>query len=117
MKIRNGFVSNSSSSSFLIYGTTMFRDEILKTLNTKHKEVNEEDDDSDDVYEVLEEALEGTKLDHHTPYDDSVYIGASWDAIGDDETGAQFKQRVQDQLKKVFGKELPCGTQSEAWHD
>lgn len=44
MKIRNGFVSNSSSSSFLIIGTSneMLIDRIITTNNMTREEVLEE---------------------------------------------------------------------------
>jgi hypothetical protein len=48
--------------------------------------------------------------------DIGYYLGLSWDSVKDDETGAQFKQRVADNLKRVGIKESPC-TISEAWHD
>jgi hypothetical protein len=35
--------------------------------------------------------------------DDSYYIGRSWDRIGDDETGGQFKVRVKSEVAKLFG--------------
>jgi hypothetical protein len=130
MKIREGFVSNSSTSSFLIYGATMDRSAagaLLAKLNKKAEaaadadpDEDEEDDDGDDddLYEGLEKALEGTSLEFHMPYDwDNIYIGASWSSVEDNETGAQFKSRIEDELKTIFGKKLKCGTHSEAWHD
>ena len=35
----------------------------------------------------------------------------------DDQTGLQFKQEIEEQLKKVFGEDIKCNTYSEAWHD
>ena len=132
MKIRSGFVSNSSTSSFLIYGVALDPSEAEKLLNKAKKaaakaataeaeeEDEEEDEDEEDseLYETLEEALEGTDLEMHYPDGyDAYYIGASWSGVKDDETGRQFKQRIEDQLEQVFGKKLKCGTHEEAYYN
>lgn len=49
MKTRNGFVSNSSSSSFIIRGTKFKTDEIINVLN-----IPQEDVDNLDEYEICE---------------------------------------------------------------
>jgi len=96
MKIRQGFVSNSSSSSFLIYGTVV--------KDCEDSEINDKLV-SDLGLEVFD-----------SPYGDN-YIGISWDNIGGDETGNQFRKRIEEGVAKVLGKEAKCGTYSEAWYD
>src|SRR5271157_2755512 len=105
MKTRIGFVSNSSTSSFLIYGVVFRRSEAAALLakldkadDGKDKE-EDEDDFDDSLYEKLDEKLdeiiEDTCLRFYMPYEgEYVYIGTSWGQVGDDETGKQFKQRV-----------------------
>ena len=78
MKIRQGFVSNSSSSSFMIYGA------IFSSLDSQ-------------VVEAFEEA----GLEVYCPFDDDYYIGMSWDGVGDNETGGEFKKRVENTIRNV----------------
>ena len=79
MKIRTGFVSNSSSTSFCIFG-------LYVGDNTE------------------EEALKLVKDNElHIEYgcgawDDSVYVGLPPSAMKDDETLSQFRDRVRRQL-------------------
>jgi len=98
MKIRSGFVSNSSSSSFLIYGTYI-------------------DADVMDCNKV-EEKLKGSDFEIEYGEDSSygVYIGESWDNIGDDETGFQFKKRITEELQKIFGPDIETKTLSASWY-
>jgi hypothetical protein len=65
MKIRQGFVSNSSSSSFLLYGLECDWEDIEKKLGGN---------DEDTSYEVAMEALERLGLDTHQD-GDNLYIG------------------------------------------
>jgi hypothetical protein len=115
MKIRHGFVSNSSSSSFLIYGVC------LEDYSAKTAKLVGDEEGSLDTHEIqkkLKEKVAGLGLERHSPpYSDSTYIGVSWDKVKDDETGAQFKARVEDALEKAFGTKLTCSTHEDAWTD
>ena len=102
MKIRIGFVSNSSTSSFLIYGVCI---------------------DNVDIDEI-EEAMDAMNVlfDTHNPYGENTYIGISWEEVKDDETGAQFKARVQKAVNTVLDKvgyegEREFSTHEEAYND
>ncbi len=132
MKIRNGFVSNSSSSSFLIYGlngTFSFTEEASKILYPKYKddeqsyeEFMEEINEVVDYYEAIDTLVEELNLDtdleyHHVDYSGG-YFGISWDNVQDTETGLQFKTRVKQNLSKIFDiTEDEFDTYSEAWFD
>jgi hypothetical protein len=111
MKIRNGFVSNSSTSSFCIYGICATD---LKDFKTPEYDEDGEAVDEDSTLDKL--TAVDTRFEVHN-MDDNRYYGISFTAIKDDETGAQFKQTVQDAITKVFGPNAKCGVQSEAWYN
>ncbi len=125
MKIRTGFVSNSSSSSFVIYGIASEDLDINKLLKKKVKEgiiqapkpepednteENEDDEDWDDYeYEMMEELAAKVGLQYHKDYDNgTVYIGINPFNIKDNETGAQFKARVKKTIEDLLGKKVKC---------
>ena len=76
MKLRNGFVSNSSSSSFMIMGKWI-------------------DDSPENTDELEEKGIYFYEAD-----EDGPCIGVGFD-IKDDETWGQFKARVADCLTKA----------------
>ena len=110
MKTRQGFVSNSSSSSFLIYGAELssYKDEIKKKLGIEDK----------NRYELCDIIQKETGLEVETGSEgDDLYVGKSWDNIKDDETGLQFKQEIENIIKEKLGlKDVNFGSHSEAWY-
>jgi len=119
MKIRTGFVSNSSSSSFAVYGIDMDFDEVTELaikLGLKEEEIKkseEEDDDEedysgneDDDYELaqeveshfLEQGLTTAVLGEGN---NSIYVGLGFESMKDDETKADFMKRVEALIKKA----------------
>ena len=96
MKLRTGFVSNSSSTSFLIYGA----------------EITREDRDK------FEASHTNTNLDtFYGPESGNRFIGKSWSSIKDEETGKQFKDSIKEEIKTILGHEVDCYTFEEAGRD
>jgi hypothetical protein len=122
MKIRNGFVSNSSSSSFMIYGAYLDKEEIVDAVLPlfTQKDLEEmELEDMEHLKEYIEDDFNFTlekklgDLEIHGSYDgDGRYIGVTWSQIGGDETGNQFKARVRNAIEKIFG-DVEVSTHSE----
>jgi hypothetical protein len=103
MKIRYGFVSNSSSTSFVLYGFNEPLSEFVDYLVAEKKAASKEEA-YDDIYELLENLVDKTVLSFHVDVDgDEVYIGR--DVPGDDdETFGQFKEKTDSDIRKVFGE-------------
>ena len=88
MKIRYGFVSNSSSSSFCAYGTC---------INDY-----QEYDDNDEPKHDLDKLLKDTCLDYMIGDDNELYIGRAPSTIEDDETGKEFRERAKRDILEHF---------------
>lgn len=136
MKIRQGFVSNSSSSSFCIYGISMDECEMKDAL--VEKGIATEDELSDGFYEYLstwsfeydleQKGLSVEKIaeklanrplngfEYESINGDAHFLGISWCNIKDDETGAEFKARIDKKMKEIFGEDVECSTHEEAWY-
>ena len=125
MKTRVGFVSNSSSSSFCIYGICIDEEtakEALINYGVSEEELSDgvseyadgglwfekrklekEGKTPEEIKEIIQKKKEQNPMfgmEVQCPYED-LFIGKSWSNIGDNETGAQFKNKIQQQLEKV----------------
>lgn len=106
MKIRTDFVSNSSSSSFMVVGCAFELDELVKIVEKHCPDYNEDDWDTWAIMEALEEKF--PDLDFHNGLDnyyDEVCIGLDYDKMKDDETRKEFEKRIADRLKELTGKD------------
>ncbi len=98
MKIRQGFVSNSSTTSFCIYG--------YEAANQEEKDLLEGLSYSD---------IEPLRVEYGSYRE--RYIGAEWRAIKDNETGAEFKARVQKKIEELLGHPVTCFTFEDAYYN
>jgi len=119
MKVRQGFVSNSSTTSFCLYGTMVTSEQVVKAWNKLH---DEEISDSDEV--DIDSLFTGHKeIDLAIQYLPDDYfngvcaVGIEWRSIKDDETGKQFKDRIEKAVQDIFGTDIQCSTHEEAWRD
>ncbi len=96
MKIRNGFVSNSSSSSFAIVGKSYYRSEfekLLFQLLTEEEQMEYEQEPSEFQYsDKGREIFEGLDLEFDWE-GDTFYVGESPRAT------EETKQRIAEAMK------------------
>lgn len=113
MKIKTDFVTNSSSSSFVVMGTYIEIDDIPEEkLTVVSAKLNcDLDELKRDRYELLEALLETTDLefsfgDTDLFDDEPPAIGICYTKMLDDETLADFKSRIKSQILKYVGVEV-----------
>ena len=99
MKVRFGFISNSSSTSFTIYGIYI----------------------ESDPYEKISNIAGKMGLFTHGDQDgEGVYIGRKWSNIRDNETGAEFKKYVKEKIA-LLALKVPINTTlitfEKGWYD
>lgn len=109
MKKRFGFVSNSSSQSFCIYGA--YLDSEKNSFLSNY-----------DNWDGFEEKAEGLGLYAYSAGDslnesNDGYVGVSWSVIRDDETGKQFKERIANLLNELKKKEPELKIERLATHE
>ena len=101
MKIRNGFVSNSSSSSFIVYGFST--DDSCEVYDMLEKKFKEEDPDMSegDVRWSMQEYLEKCGIDYcfYNEWDGTKEIGYILEE-GSKETFNESLKKAEDTLKK-----------------
>lgn len=97
MKIRQGFISNSSTTSFCLYGAYF--------------------SNTDEISDKISEAVKQGFKDYSEPHDNGVYVGIPLRTIKDDETFGQFKEKVAEKIKAIFGNNITTGIQEDGWYD
>lgn len=100
MKIRTGFVSNSSSSSFIAFGA--------RIDNDLRKEIEKEK--SEEYFEELNlsKCINGKTIKtEHDGYSGTEFIYFDFEDLKDDETLGEVKKQLQNFIKEEVGVEIP----------
>jgi hypothetical protein len=104
MMLRNGFVSNSSSSSFVVYGTQLKLEDLIKKFPDTWKDYGEGDE-----YDFVEFLFENFEYYYDSDYDEgTIYVGNPYISIGENETAGQFKERTQKELEAILNEPVKC---------
>ena len=114
MKVRLGFVSNSSTTSFCLFGFCDDSNSIKEKLLKLNADITDDEDFIEDIYDISEKA--GMECYTH-PYGENTYIGFGMSSIPDDVKVGEWKKEKEIEIKKIFGKDVSCDIVEDGWRD
>ncbi len=121
MKLKQDFVTNSSTTCFVAWGVSYnhfdFTRDNKEKLKVLYEKKHSKEMSDDDYYEAMELLFESSDLEHAVYYDgDWMGIGMPFTRMKDEETFGEFKERVKTELQKIGITDTPVYVE-EAWRD
>jgi hypothetical protein len=119
MKIKTDFVTNSSTTSFVVIGLNINASDIPEDYVKAAAEKKDTTVETmkEDTYDLLESLLHGSDLSYAFPEYGDPMVGIRYSNMDDDETLREFKSRVRLQILETLGITNKPYHIEEAWRD